>query len=525
MYIPPRIAFIAIMLLGIVSTWFALPTNFLNVGGIKDERDINLGLDLQGGLQVLLQADPPEGQTVDANVLSGTRDTVERRVNELGVSEPLISTRGDDQILVELPGGTDTEQAISLLQQTALLEIIDPQGQYLPVGAVVNTTLGGPEDLLGEQQLGGAATPGATPVADGTPDTITAATPIGADGLPVLTDGTPAGATPEAGTPVAGTPVAETPVADDTTPDGPVYTTIIQGREITDAYQTFDTLGGPVVAFELNGAGASALQTFTQANIGRPMTIVVDKRVISSATIQAVIADSGQISGLTAQDANELAIQLRAGSLQVPLVVQSSNTVGPTLGEESIDRSLVAGIVGLLTVAIFMIVFYRLPGVLSVLALFIYTAVSFSAFKLFGVTMTLAGIAGFILSIGMAVDANVLIFARLRDELRIGHGLNRAVEQAFRNAFPSIRDSNTSTLITCAILWYFGDQTGTSLMTGFAITLAIGVIVSLLSAITITRNFMRLTISSGWVRDPWMLGVERREAAALDTAPRGAAGD
>jgi preprotein translocase subunit SecD len=514
-YIPPRIAFVAILLLGVVSTWFALPTGFLNVGGIKDERDINLGLDLQGGLQVLLQADPPAGQTVDANVLSGTRDTVERRVNELGVSEPLISTRGDDQILVELPGITDTEQAIALLQRTALLEVIDPQGQYLPPGTVVNTSLGGPEDLLGEQQLGGEATPGATPAPDGMPDTVTASTPIATDGTPIAAGATPA----------AGTPVAETPVADDPAADGPVYTTIIQGREFTDAYPTADQLGGPVVAFELNDAGASALQNFTQQNIGRYMTIVVDKTVISSATIQAVIADSGQISGLTAQQANDLSIQLRAGSLQVPLIVQSSNTVGPSLGEESIDRSLIAGIVGLLTVALFMVFFYRLPGLLAVAALLIYTAVSFSLFKLFGVTMTLAGIAGFILSIGMAVDANVLIFARLRDELRIGHGLNRAVEQAFRNAFPSIRDSNTSTLITCAILWYFGDQTGTSLMTGFAITLAIGVVVSLLTAITVTRNFMRLTISSGWVRDPWLLGVERREAAAFDTAPRAAAGD
>jgi preprotein translocase subunit SecD len=509
-YIPPRIAFVAIIVFGLVAGWFALPSSFLDVGGIKEDRDINLGLDLQGGLQVLLQADPPEGQSVDANTLSGTRDTVERRVNELGVSEPLISTRGNDQILVELPGVSDPEQAVALLQQTALLEIVDPQGQYLPPGSRITTSLGGPDDLLSEQQQADG-TPGATPGVDGTPDAVSGATPISTDGSPV------------AGTPEAATPIAETPAAD--TPDGPVYTTIIQGREITDAYQTFDQLGGPVVAFELNGDAANTLQEFTRNNIGRYMTIAVDKTVISSATIQAVIGANGQISGLTAQQAQDLAVQLRAGSLQVPLVVQSSNTVGPSLGEESIDRSLVAGIVGLLTVALFMIFFYRLPGLLSVVALLIYTAVSVCAFKLFGVTMTLAGIAGFILSIGMAVDANVLIFARLRDELRIGHGLNRAVEQAFRNAFPSIRDSNISTLITCAILWYFGDQTGTSLMTGFAITLAIGVLVSLLTAITITRNFMRVTISSGRVRDPWLLGVERREAIALDTTPRTAAGD
>ncbi len=503
MYIPPRIAFVLIIVFGLIAGWFALPSSFLDVGGVKQDRDINLGLDLQGGLQVLLQADPPEGQTVDANTLSGTRDTVERRVNELGVSEPLISTRGNDQILVELPGVSDPDQAVALLQQTALLEVIDPQGQYLPPGTVVDTSLGTAASVQTD-----AATPGATPVADGTPDTVS---PIGADG------------TPTSGTPAAGTPVAVTPAAD--TPTGPVYTTVLQGRDISDASVGRDQLGGVVTNFQISGDGVEALQEFSRNNVGRYMTIVVDKTVISSATINDVLSNSVQVSGLTAQEANDLAIQLRAGSLQVPLVVQSSNTVGASLGDESIDRSLVAGIVGLLTVALFMIFFYRLPGLLSVVALLIYTAVSVCAFKLFGVTLTLAGIAGFILSIGMAVDANVLIFARLRDELRIGHTLGRAVEQAFRNAFPSIRDSNASTLITCAILWYFGDQTGTSLMTGFAITLAIGVLVSLLTAITITRNFMRVMISSGRVRDPWLLGVERREASALTSAPSGATGD
>ncbi len=507
MYISPRIAFILIIAFGLVAGWFALPSSFLDVNGVKAQRDINLGLDLQGGLQVLLQADPPAGQTVDANTLSGTRDTVERRVNELGVSEPLISTRGNDQILVELPGVSDPDQAVALLQRTALLEVIDPQGQYLPPGTTVDTSLGSAASVQTD-----TATPGATPTTDGTPDVASA-------GAMPITVGT----TPVAGTPAVGTPVADTAAAD--TPTGPVYTTILQGRDISDASVGRDQLGGPVANFQIRGDGVNALQGFTRDNVGRYMTIVVDKTVISSATIQSVLSNNVQVSGLSAQEASDLAIQLRAGSLQVPLVVQSSNTVGASLGDESISRSLIAGIVGLATVALFMIFFYRLPGLLSVVALLIYTAVSVGAFKLFGVTMTLAGIAGFILSIGMAVDANVLIFARLRDELRVGHTLGRAVEQAFRNAFPSIRDSNASTLITCAILWYFGNQTGTSLMTGFAITLAIGVLVSLLTAITITRNFMRVMISSGRVRDPWLLGVERREARGLDTAPSGATGD
>lgn len=511
MYIPVRVAFIIIMVFGLVAGWFALPASFLDIGGVKANHDLRRGLDLQGGLQVLLKANPPAGVKVDANTLSGTRDTVERRVSALGVSEPRISTLSTDQILVELPGVQDPERAVNTLQQTALLEVIDPQGQYLPPGTTVTTSLGGP-DTVGDA----AATPGATgatPIAGGTPQAVTAPGATPAAGSPIA-----------AGTPTAGTPAAAT-TGDTSTPNGPVYTTIMTGKDISNATPANNNVGAPVVRFDVKGDGVNALQKFTRDNVGKYMTIVVDKKVISSATIQDVLSNNVEVSGLTAVEAQDLAVQLRAGSLQVPLTVESSNTVGPSLGGESIKRSLIAGIVGLATVALFMIIFYRIPGLLSVVALLIYTAVSICAFKLFGVTMTLAGIAGFILSIGMAVDANVLIFARLRDELRVGHTLGRAVEQAFRNAFPSIRDSNTSTLITCAILWYFGNQTGTSLMTGFAITLAIGVIVSFLTAVTITRNFMRITISSGRVRDPWYLGIERGEAQAMSVGTPAASGD
>ena len=495
MYIPVRVAFIIIVIFGLVAGWFALPASFVDIGGVKASHDLRRGLDLQGGLQVLLKANPPAGVKVDSNTLSGTRDTVERRVSALGVSEPRISTLGTDQILVELPGVQDPERAVNTLQQTALLEVIDPQGQYLPPGTTVTTSLGGPESVGQAAATPGAT--GATPLAGGTPQVVTAP-----------------GAAPAAAT-----------TTNPNTPAGPVYTTILTGKDISNATPATSQVGAPVVRFDIKGDGVTALQTFTRANLQKYMTIVVDKKVISSATIQDVLSNNVEVSGLTGVEAQDLAVQLRAGSLQVPLTVESSNTVGPSLGGQSIKRSLIAGIVGLATVALFMIIFYRLPGLLSVVALLIYTAVSVCAFKLFGVTMTLAGIAGFILSIGMAVDANVLIFARLRDELRVGHTLGRAVEQAFRNAFPSIRDSNTSTLITCAILWYFGNQTGTSLMTGFAITLAIGVIVSLLTAITITRNFMRITISSGRVRDPWYLGIERGEAQAMSVGTPAASGD
>jgi preprotein translocase subunit SecD len=197
--------------------------------------------------------------------------------------------------------------------------------------------------------------------------------------------------------------------------------------------------------------------------------------------------------------------------------VVSSRTVGPTLGQDSLDRSLLAGIIGLGTVALFMIFYYRLPGLLSVLALLIYTAVTFSLFKLIPVTLTLAGIAGFILSSGMAVDANVLIFARLKEELRIGRTLNNAIEAGFDHAWPSIRDSNISTMITCAILYWFGNFTGASIITGFALTLFIGVAVSMFTAITVTRTFLRLLVGSGAAMHPAWFGIESRGPAATAT--------
>ena len=201
------------------------------------------------------------------------------------------------------------------------------------------------------------------------------------------------------------------------------------------------------------------------------------------------------IEGLTRDEVQSLVIVLKSGRLEVPLDLIETQTVGPTLGQDSINKSLIAGAIGLAAVAFFMIVFYRLPGVLAVLALGIYTVLTFALFKLFGVVLTLAGIAGFILSIGMAVDANVLIFARMKEELRAGRTLRNAIDAGFDHAWPSIRDSNASTSITCLILYVFGGITGTSVVRGFALTLLIGVLVSLFSAITVTRTFLRCLLS------------------------------
>lgn len=480
MRIKPWHLLIVIALLTLVAGWVDLPSRTLDPFHWKGSRiAVHEGLDLQGGLQVVLQATPPAGQTVSSDALAGTRDTIARRVNGLGVSEPLIQTRGSNQIVVELPGVQDPQRAVNILQQTALLEIIDPNGQYLPVGTSVDTTLGTASSLnSGNPQ----ATPGATP--GSTPGATPAATP---------------GATPAAGA----TTATPTPA-----PTGPVYTTVITGADLSDAYPTTDQVGQIVVGFTLKPQAAQKFYDFTSTHVGQPMSIVVDKKVIETATIQSGIRDSGQINGLTVDQVNALALQLKSGALAVPLKVIESQTVGPTLGQDSIHKSIIAGIIGLSIVALFMILFYRASGVLSVVALLIYTAIVFALFKSIPVVLTLAGIAGFILSIGMAVDANVLIFSRMKEELRLGHTIRLAIEAGFDHAWPSIRDSNISTMITCVILYWFGSYTGVSIIQGFALTLFIGVAISMFTAITVTRTLLRVLLTAGFFHNQWWFGVE-----------------
>jgi preprotein translocase subunit SecD len=483
--------FIFIVLLALVSVWVVLPSGDFDIGGFKAAHPVREGLDLQGGLQVVLQAKPVEGKTIDANTMSGVKTTLEKRVNGLGVSEPLLQTRGNNQIIVELPGVKDPQEAINILQRTALLEIIDPQGQYLAPGTIVNTSLGSAADYLS------SATPIASPQAS--PLASPAATPVG----------TPrAGATPVA-SPVAG---AQPP---NPAANGPTYQTIISGADLRDAYPTTGSAGvGQVVGFELQGDGAKRFFEFTSQHLGQPMSIVIDKQVISSPVINGAISGRGIIEGVPPAEVNSLVIQLKAGALDVPLEVIESQTVSPTLGRDSIDRSVVAGGIGLAIVALFMILYYRLPGFLSVIALLIYAAITFAIFKIIPVTLTLAGIAGFILSIGMAVDANVLIFARVKDEIRLGRPLVSAVEAGFDHAWPSIRDSNISTMITTFILYLFGTYSGTSIITGFALTLFIGVCISMFTAITVTRTFLRLVVGAGLAHDPWWFGVNKLPPSA-----------
>jgi preprotein translocase subunit SecD len=458
-----------IALITLLAGWLNLPSNVADPFGWKENVYYHQGLDLQGGLQVVLEARPPEGQEVSDEMLTGTRDTVERRVSGLGVSEPLIQTRGEDQIIVELPGVGDPESAVQVIAQTALLEIIDPQGEFLPERTIVNTTAGMAENHIIEAEL--------------------------ADDPAQLPD------------------------------DGaPVYETIITGADLTDAYPQQDEVGRLVVGFELDSDAGNEFFQFTSANVNQPMSVVLDKRVISTATIRSGIRDRGQISGPAREEVHNLVAQLQAGSLAVPLEVVQSRTVGPTLGQESIDASLQAGAVGLALVVLFMILYYRLPGILSVIALGVYGLIILAIFRSIPVVLTLAGLAGVILSIGMAVDANILIFSRLREELRMGQRLTNAIEDGFDRAWPSIRDSNIATMITCVILYWFGEYVGASIIQGFALTLFIGVAVSMFTAITVTRSFMRLVLTSPQLRTEWWLGMELPEEST-DVVRRAAAGD
>ena len=281
---------------------------------------------------------------------------------------------------------------------------------------------------------------------------------------------------------------------------------VLSGRDLQDARLGFDTLGTPRIEFDLKPDAGEKFYSYTGTHIGEVLTITVDDLVVSSASIRSAIRDRGVISGnFTADEARAVAIQLRYGALPVPLEVVQNFTVRPTLGRESLDASLRAGVVGAVLVLSFMICYYRVPGFVAAAALLVYACIVFSAFKLIPVTLTLSGLAGFILSVGVAVDANILIFERTREEIRKGRTIRGAVESGFSRAWPSIRDSNISTLIICSVLFGFGSGG----VRGFALTLAIGVMASMFSAITVSRNLLRVTVSSKTLARPSFFGVRQ----------------
>lgn len=416
--------------------WVDLPNNqdLYIPGVIEKDIDTHLGLDLVGGVQALLQADLPEGAEIDPEAMNTARDIVESRANGLlGVGEAMVQRAGDNRIVVELPGETDPEKALETLGEIGQLEFVDLGG--IPASQIANLI-----------------------------------------GTTIQTD----------------YQATEEPSSD----EGPVFHTVMTGESLDNVAVQRDELGRYLVAFSLDQEGAEIFSEYTANNVGGFLAIVLDKEIISAPQVQGHIPGGrGSISGnFTSESANSLAIQLRYGSLPIPLVVVESRTVGPSLGQDSLRKSLVAGVIGLGIVVLFMAMYYRLPGVLADLALLVYAAVTFALFKLIPVTLTLPGIAGFVLSIGVAVDANILIFERMKEELRDGRSLRSAIDTGWERAWPSIRDSNLSTLITCAILFWFGSAFGASIVKGFAVTLSIGVVVSLFTALFVTRTFLHMLL-------------------------------
>ena len=299
-----------------------------------------------------------------------------------------------------------------------------------------------------------------------------------------------------------------------------MFQTILTGADLEQVGLDRTQTNEYVIPFTLKPEGAQIFAQFTAAHAPPPgqrgyypLCIVLDKRVLSCPVINSAIPDGRaeiRLGDATYEEARNLAIQLHYGALPVPLRVETINTVGPTLGEISVEKSIRAGIVGLSVVLLFMLVYYRLPGALADLALLLYALLNLAIYKLAPVTLTLPGIAGFLLSAGMAVDANILVFERMKEELRAGRTLRRAIEAGFSRAWTSIRDSQISTLIVCAVLYFFGTNFGASMVKGFALTLAIGTLINLFTAVVATRTFLRAVfhVAGDWIRPRrWLLGV------------------
>ncbi len=457
----------------------------------SQERSIKVhqGLDLQGGLQVVLQADLPQGQTLQEGVMEAARVIVDNRVNGLGVTEPLVQLQGSNRIIVELPGIDNPELAISTLRETGLLEFVDGGLKAIPEGSRIRTSLGDPKPRKG--QASGVITDGK----------VISPTALG----------------------------ASKPLTEEIQiyqPDK-AFETIITGGDLAEVSNAgIDPNSRQIrIDFSLKSDGGKKFGNYSGANIGKHLCIVLDKTVLSCPTIQARIETNGTITlgGSNLEQGQALAIQLRYGALPVPLTVVENRTVGPTLGQDSIQKSLRAGTIGLIVVLLLMVTYYRLPGSVAGLALIVYGLLNFALYKLLPVTITLPGITGFILSVGMAVDANILIFERMKEELRAGRKLKTAMELGFTRSWPPIRDSAVSTLIICVILFWFGSNYGASIVKGFAITLGLGVFINIFTAVTVTRALLRFVINvigEDIAHNVTLMGFSLEKSETPESAPR-----
>ena len=404
------------------------------------KKSINLGLDLQGGMHLILQTKPSNNQPLTRESVLGSIEVIRNRIDSLGLTEPSIRIKGKDQISIELPGIKNPDEAKAMIGDTALLEFVI--AEWAPAGI---------ENLTKEKQ----------------------AILIGKTGtLAYMQDQNPSNES------------IKRPII--------LKEIVLTGGDLKQASPGTDQFGKPIVNLEFTTEGGIKFYQATAKSINKPLAILLDKRIISAPNVnQAISGGKAQISGdFTPNEVSNLIIKLNAGALPIPVEIISEKQIGPTLGKDSVEKSKLAFIVGLILVGLYMVFMYKGPGILASISLMSYIILSFSLFKLIDATLTLPGIAGFILTIGMAVDANVIIFERIKEELKNSSSLKGSILNGFKQAYITILDANITTLIAAIVLFWLG--TGT--IKGFAITLSIGIIVSMFSAITITQALL-LTIT------------------------------
>ena len=401
-----RLSLVIVVVIGAIWLSFFKPTK--------------LGLDLKGGVYVVLEAVPDEGVTLDDAAMNRLIEVLDRRINGLGVAESLVQKAGSNRVIIELPGISNTEDAIKMIGKTALLEF----------------KLENPDGTLGE--------------------------------------------------------------------------TLLTGGALKKADVSYDNLGRPQIQFEMNQEGAVRFAEITRNNIGRKLAITLDGKVQTAPMINSEIpSGNGVITGnYTVEEAKATATLLNAGALPVKAEIVETRTVGASLGDESIAQSKQAGVFAMMLIGVFMIVFYRLPGIVADIALVIFGLITFGCLNFIDATLTLPGIAGLILSAGMAVDANVIIFERIKEELRMGNTVRNAIDAGFSKGFVAIFDSNLTTLIITVILFTFG----TGPVKGFAVTLTIGTLASMFTAITITKIILLTFITVFKLNKPELFGVRGKTA-------------
>lgn len=391
--------------IGLLTVWSPWP----GVPWLPFSKDVTLGLDLQGGVHVVLQAVPTEEDKVTPDAISRSIAILENRVNQFGVTEPVIQPQGSDRIIVEIAGVDDPDEVVENLIQPAYLEFKTEDGK-----------------------------------------------------------------------------------------------TVLTGANLKNAQEQLDPASGRAqVNFELDSEGAKKFAEVTEANVGRPLAIVLDGQVMQAPTIQEPIRDGrGRITNYESLDeAHRIAVLLRSGALPVKLDIMEKRTVGPQLGADSLERSKTAGVIGLAAILAFMIVYYRVPGLVAGFSLVTYGIIVFLIFAALKVTMTLPGIAGFLLSLGIAIDANIIIYERLKEELRTGRTLRSAIDAGFRRAFVAIVDANVTTILAAIVLYLFAPP----MIKGFALTLGIGIVVSMFTALSMTRWLLHQT--AGLAKSPKLYGA------------------